>query len=398
MSVPAPPGPPAPGPTGIGLTPLDVASGMVLGPDDGVAALSPAPGAPAARAALEAVILDALRRPPCLVSFSGGRDSSALLATAASVARREGLPLPVPATVVFPDLQDTSESSWQEQVLTHLELPDWVRLQVHDELDTLGPVAREVLTRHGLLFPCNAHLQVPVLDAAAGGSVVTGVGGDELFTPSEWSRAARVLWGRHRLPRPRDLAWVAVAGAPRPLRRRFAGRRLGLSVPWLRPEPERLVVGQAARWLSAQPVRFDRVVRRWWWRCRYLQLGLRSFRLLGAARDVSVLHPFADPGVLTAMAAQAGAAGFGGRTEAMRALFGDLLPPAVVDRPTKAVFDGVLLNRYSMEFAQSWRGDGVDSSLVDPERLRRSWLEGPFDIRTLPAMQAAWLSTRAARA
>ena len=54
------------------------------------------------RAAFEAAILPGLRRSPCLVSFSGGRDSSAVLATATAVARREGLPLPVPITHRFP--------------------------------------------------------------------------------------------------------------------------------------------------------------------------------------------------------------------------------------------------------------------------------------------------------
>src|ERR1700749_707865 len=60
-----------------------------------------APGV-SAREALESVIRPALERSPCLVSFSGGRDSSAVLAAAAALARREGLPLPIPATIVFP--------------------------------------------------------------------------------------------------------------------------------------------------------------------------------------------------------------------------------------------------------------------------------------------------------
>ena len=50
-------------------------------------------------AALEEAILPALRRPPCLVSFSGGRDSSCVLAAATRAARREGLQPPVPVTL-----------------------------------------------------------------------------------------------------------------------------------------------------------------------------------------------------------------------------------------------------------------------------------------------------------
>ena len=76
------------------LSPLEVASGLVFG------LLPAAEAAPAAGPpedpleALEAAVRPALERSPCVVSFSGGRDSSAVLAVATQVARREGLPLP----------------------------------------------------------------------------------------------------------------------------------------------------------------------------------------------------------------------------------------------------------------------------------------------------------------
>lgn len=61
---------------------------------------------------------DYLGRPPCLLAFSGGRDSSALLAVAVSVAHREGLPLPIP--LIYPGVAGTDESSWQYMILDHL--------------------------------------------------------------------------------------------------------------------------------------------------------------------------------------------------------------------------------------------------------------------------------------
>jgi hypothetical protein len=63
--------------------------------------LDRAPGA-TARGVLEELISPALERPPCVIGFSGGRDSSSLLALATHLARREGLPMPVagPAHVV----------------------------------------------------------------------------------------------------------------------------------------------------------------------------------------------------------------------------------------------------------------------------------------------------------
>jgi asparagine synthase (glutamine-hydrolysing) len=71
-------------------TPLALASGVVWGRDPAASPLPPAPPGVTVRAALEAVMVRALHRPPCVVSFSGGRDSSAVLALATHVARREG--------------------------------------------------------------------------------------------------------------------------------------------------------------------------------------------------------------------------------------------------------------------------------------------------------------------
>ena len=126
------------------------------------------------------------------MSFSGGRDSSAVLAVAAHVARREGLPLPVPITHRFPSASDTQETEWQEQVIRHLGLDDWVRIDAAGDLDCVGPVAIETLRRHGLLWPCNAYFHAPIFEAAAGGAVLTGVGGDEAFSPSSWAQAFAV--------------------------------------------------------------------------------------------------------------------------------------------------------------------------------------------------------------
>src|SRR5579884_2855232 len=198
------------------LTPLDVASGMVLPTvrelqrrgDHGEPTSAPV----SAREALEAAILPALLRPPCLVSFSGGRDSAAVLATAAQLAQREGLPAPIPATNVFSSEQDADESSWQELLVRHLGLSDWLRLGYTDELDLIGPYAQRVLKAHGLLWPANAHFHLPLLEAARGGSLLTGIGGDELFIAARRLRSAAVL-SRAARPRPRDVLSLPFAFA-----------------------------------------------------------------------------------------------------------------------------------------------------------------------------------------
>jgi asparagine synthetase B (glutamine-hydrolysing) len=61
---------------------------------------------------LERVLVRSLQRPPCLVAFSGGRDSAGVLAAASHAARRHGLPLPIPATYRFPGAAEVDESEW----------------------------------------------------------------------------------------------------------------------------------------------------------------------------------------------------------------------------------------------------------------------------------------------
>src|SRR4051812_32873556 len=186
------------------MSPLEIASGIVMPKWRSPRPLPQLPAGMTPRAALERAVLLSLRRGRCLVSFSGGRDSSAVLAVAAAVARRESLPLPVPVTHRFPAAAQTDESEWQEEVVRHLGLDDWVRLEIAEELDALGPVATAAVRRHGVMWPGNAYFHVPIFEAATGGTVLTGIGGDEAFMPSSWSRQLDVLARRVR-PRPRDV-------------------------------------------------------------------------------------------------------------------------------------------------------------------------------------------------
>ena len=62
----------------VALRPVEIAYGLAVGRDPSTPVLARS-GDRTPRRALEDVLLVALRRPPCLLSFSGGRDSSALL-------------------------------------------------------------------------------------------------------------------------------------------------------------------------------------------------------------------------------------------------------------------------------------------------------------------------------
>ncbi len=95
-------GPSQYGPTpAVALTPLEVALTRPLGLERGTKALSVSRRT--VRDPVKAigdVLVEALSRPPCLLSFSGGRDSSGLLALATKLSREQGLELPVPATML----------------------------------------------------------------------------------------------------------------------------------------------------------------------------------------------------------------------------------------------------------------------------------------------------------
>ena len=371
------------------LAPLEIASGLVIGPAP-AAELTIAPGG-STRLALDDVMRAALGRPPCVVAFSGGRDSSAVLALAADVARRESLAPPVAVTNRFPALPHTDEATWQELVVRHLGLADWVRIDHTDELDAVGPVAGRVLLRHGLLWPFNSHFIEPAAGVASGGTLLTGVGGDELFG-SPWAGAlvASMLRLATR-PTRRRLVYLARVGGPLPVRR-AVGRRHTLAFPWLRPAVDEAMVEAVNDWDSRSPVGFENCVRRYLWPSRYLQTIRRSLACVGGDHDAQVVHPLCEPAVLAALCGQLGWKGTRNRTEAMARLFGDLLPAELVRRPTKAAFTNVFVGGHTRRFVEAWSGAGVDRALVDPERLVSTWSGPEPDARSLTQLQAAWLA------
>ncbi len=340
--------------------------------------------------ALEEAIRPALERSPCVVSFSGGRDSSAVLAIATRLARAEGLELPVPSTLRFPGNQQAQESEWQEAVMEHLGLPDWERRTIDDELDWVGPVAQRVLLRHGILFPPNAFVHLPLIESAKGGSLLTGVDGDGLFSPGPWGRVLAVVGGSAR-PQPRDVLRVGFALAPLEVKVRIELRRHPLRFVWLSLAPGKQFERELLTETLSQPLLWHRAVH-WWWRRRSVALTLDSFRLLGESVGTCVTHPLAESRFLAAVSARGGWKGFPDRTSAMSALFGDVLPESVLSRLTKASLETVFWNNWSRELAAGWSGGGVPPDIVDEKALRSVWDESLPDARTAMLLQAVWLS------
>ena len=82
---------------------------------------------------------------------------------AASVAAREGLAAPVPITACF-DAVETDETGWQQLVVEHLGIDEWITVDIGDELDLLGPLGRAFLLRHGLRYPQTPISRSPCSD------------------------------------------------------------------------------------------------------------------------------------------------------------------------------------------------------------------------------------------
>jgi asparagine synthase len=370
-------------------TEVEVLANLLLGADERSPSLPPAEGI-GVGAALERTILPALQRPPCLVSFSGGRDSSAILAVAAGVARRHGLDDPVPAIMRFPDAPETDETAWQELLLSHLGIREPALIELRDELDALGPIATGVLRGGGVRWPGNAHMHVPILERARGGSLLTGIGGDELLGTTA---SRHVLLARGRRPRSRDVRSLALAALPRRARAAIWQRRSAPPHPWLTPRGAALVTRALAREEVSWPHRWDRSVGHWH-RSRAYAAVNGALAAMTEAREVSVVNPFLDPAVLAELAAAGGATGFPSRTDAMRTLFGDLLPPQLMARPTKAAFPGALWGPAVRAFAAGWAGEGVDPRHVDVEALKREWLAQEPNFRTILLLHSAWASVQ----
>jgi asparagine synthase (glutamine-hydrolysing) len=345
-----------------------------------------------AREALAKAMLPALRRPPCAVSFSGGVDSSGVLALAVRVARENGLADPVPVSLRFPAVRTTEESTWQELVVSHLELSDWQRIEIGGELDFLGETARAALEAHGLLWPANAHFHVPVFAQATGGSVLTGLDGDGLFRGWRWQRARTVL-AHPTTASPRDALRVLLAGAPSSVRAASIFARQPDYRSWLRPVASWRLRGMLALEAGAEPNRWDTRVP-WYARRRYLRLGVHSLALLARPQDVHVVHPFLDERFLATLAAGGGRAGYGTRGQAMGAILGDLLPSELFERRTKGEFGRALWGEQARAFAAGWDGRGVDRELIDPEALALAWKAENPPLAAATLLQAAWLAAR----
>lgn len=351
------------------------------------------------REALDDAIRPALVDGPCFVTFSGGRDSSAVLAAAADLARREGWADPIPVTRIYPGISESDESEWQRLVIDHLGLREWVRLEFrHGETDLLGDAARDGLRRRGVVWPPALQVHSTVYRHLTGGSMLTGEGGDETLgarriTPLTLLRK-RVR--TRQLPTRTLVEWAARSVQPAPVRRARGRAELNRDAAqaWLQPAVldthHRLVAADDA----AEPLAYDKAL--WWVTRKRSWATLEHNQALAAAEyGVRAGNPLLDRGFVAALAKFGGRWGFAGRTATMKALFSDVLPLAVLSRSGKARFNSAYSGEATREFAASWDGSGVDPELVDVETLRQTWLSSPTASTAL-LLHSAWLAAQPA--
>src|SRR5579884_1278464 len=368
---------------------FEIACGEVLGGDLAPAPLSTSTLTPAD--ALEQALLPALARPPCLVHFSGGIDSSLLLALALRAARHHGLEAPVAYTRRYPGLAESGEDEWQETVVAHLSPLEWEKRVVTDEADLVGPVAAPSLRRHGVLWPSTVHTHGPDLERARGGSMVSGEGGDEVFGPRRLAPLRALVTRRVRATR-RNVVVAGLALAPVAVRRAAARHDLrGVPTPWLRPAARRALEDALAHDAATEPYDWRRAVQAHP-RRRGVYLAQETMRTVAAEADVLRVDPLLDPGFLAAYTTAGGRLGPLTRVDAARRFFGDLLPSAVVERRSKATFNGAVWNVHTRAFLERWNGEGVDPALVDVDALRAVWAAPQSNAMSFSLLQSCWLA------
>lgn len=400
------------GPTGLPLvTAAEIAVGHPIGslprrpsvrPSPGPSpSAPPSPGVPPSVdldpvRALRGALRPALQREPCVVAFSGGRDSSLLLALAADLAAREGYAPPIALTLRYPNDVHADESSWQHRVVTHLHGRglrfEWVRRGITTELDLIGPLMAPVLRAHGgPVYPAALANTIVLTEHAAGGSLVTGNGGDEVLGDHRAAVLRAVLRRRAGGLTRGEWTLVAASGAPAPLRYLLA-RRAVIDARWLRAPHRRAAAHAAALRWARQSLRWDRSVlaaRA----SRAVAVGERTRAVVARGNDCALVDPLADDQFIVSYAA------FGGhwrglpRTAGTTLLADGLLPDAVLRRTDKASFNASRFGAPSRGFARAWDGTGCDEARIDPDALRAAWLSEQPPAGTALLLQQAWLAS-----
>ena len=326
---------------------------------------------------------------PVFVCFSGGRDSSAVLAVAAHVARRRGAPLPVPITLRFPAHPESDETKWQDLVVGHLGLREWIVIERPDA-DLLDPAITTLLRSRGLIYPSQIGSYLPIVNAAAGGALLTGEGGDESFGGWQLRPAVHpVAWGPSAAAR--AAATATFERGPSFTRRWY--RRRSRPYPWLTSAGQDAVDLALSR-DEIEPLEW-RDYLGWSFARTAWQVAQRTLDAVGDTAGCRIAHPLAEPTLLSSLTHAWPRRGPADRTDVMRAVVGDLLPTHIVEREDKAILASVFIGPASRAFIERWNGSGVDAEWVDTTALREVWARQYPYAGSFNLLHQAWLASQA---
>jgi hypothetical protein len=308
-----------------------------------------------------------------------------VLAAAARAARVHGVDAPVPVTLRFPGDPLSLEDDYQRLVLDELALSDWIVLEPGSELDILGALSTELARRHGSLFPFNAHFAGYMLRHCGTGTLLTGLGGDEVMTPHPLLEVGRMAAAK----RPPSLALARTYAATRYPRR--AGRYLNaFRRPWLTPQAIEAHTARLVAEVEAWRVHAGNHLREVASQSRWLALAVDAMHRIAGGFGMTIEHPLLDHGVVEALARQRGFTGGTSRSEITRLAFAELLPPALIERTTKASFSEVFWTDLART---TWRDlplDRIDQNLVDVDRLAEEWSTGRATSPTATSWRNTW--------
>ena len=348
-------------------------------------------------AALRAVLREEILQGPCVVPFSGGRDSSLVLAVACSVAREVGATLPTALTFRHPGIPESDESAWQELVMAHLGglglQPGWRIRDIDDELDIVGPLMAPLLEQCGhSVWPPNMATMIAVAGEYPSTAILSGEYGDGVLG----ARRATVIAGLLRR-RGRGLSasyWRAAGQVVLPRVVVAGGTYLGgWRPPWLSPRGRRQWRALAAADALRDPFRYDRNL----WQTlswRGPLLGMANLSAVCRRYGCTLASPLAHPRVLSALARSGGWRGPQSRGYATRLLGADLLPDQLYGRDTKANCLDSRFNQHTIATVDAWKGQNIDPDWVDAGRLASAWRGRQFHPQMAGLVQSAWLAQR----